>query len=102
MCTIVEQLATTLFAALEDPVNRLLKIQSFQEIVWASEEPLGEERVDLILSDLADALDFYEPNPEWRRESPSYYGDDRFEEYVRSALKQLADKGVHPKNKLPS
>jgi len=96
MCTIPEKLAATLLAALEDPAHRLLRIQSFQEIAWDSFEALGEETVHVILSDLADALDYYEPNPDLRSEFSSYYGDNRFEEHVRSALKMLADEGVHP------
>lgn len=92
-----EDLAAILLAALEDPANRLSNIRSFQDVVWDSCEPLGDDNVDRILSDLADALDFYEPNPEWRSEDVSYYGDDRFEEYVRSALRKLTDEGVNPR-----
>jgi hypothetical protein len=92
-----QSLAQILLKAMQDSENRLHLVKIFQEIVWDADEPLGSEEVERILNDLAYDLDYYEPNPEWRREVPSFYGDERFEEEVRSALVKLAEEGVHPK-----
>jgi hypothetical protein len=89
-----EELVRLLLAALEEPANRLALVSRFQTIVWDSAVPFGNEGVDEILHDLAVDLDYYEPNPEWRSEDPSFYGDARFKAEVGSALTKLAEQGV--------
>src|SRR5687767_4262578 len=59
-------------------------ISEFQQIVWNVED-MGDSR-ESILRDLAYDLDFYEPNPETRREDASYYGHERLESEVKSVL----------------
>jgi hypothetical protein len=39
-------------------------------------------------------LRFYVPNPDWRKESPSYYGEDKLVEIVTEALKKLEQLGI--------
>jgi len=34
-------------------------------------------------------LDYYEPDPDLRREDPSFYGDERVEAEVKEALEKL-------------
>lgn len=70
-----------------EPVRTEL-IKSFQNEVW-DDESIKNEFLNEILSELAYDLDFYEPNEEWRKEDPSYYGDDRLKKEIRKAIKKL-------------
>ena len=70
---------------LTDKANRKQLICEFQELVW------NDENASEILSELAYDLDFYEPNEEWRKESLIYYGDDRLEEIVKTAIQKLQE-----------
>jgi hypothetical protein len=62
-------------------------IKEFQDEVWNDESIQLNE----ILLELAYDLDFYEPNEEWRKEDPSYYGDDRLEEVIKTAIQKLKE-----------
>ena len=68
-------------------------IKEFQDEVW-NDESIQDETLNEILSQLAYDLDFYEPNEEWRKESLSYYGDDRLEEVVKSAIQKLQEQST--------
>lgn len=68
---------------LKDKNNRSSLIKQFQELVW------NDENANEILSELAYDLDFYEPNEQWRKEDPSYYGDNRLEKEIKSAIQKL-------------
>jgi hypothetical protein len=70
-----------------EPV-RIELIKSFQNEVWDNES-IKNETLNEILSGLAYDLDFYEPNEEWRKEDPSYYGDDRLEKEIKIAIQKL-------------
>lgn len=70
---------------LKDKQNRSGLIKKFQELIW------NDENANEILSELAYDLDFYEPNEEWRKQDPSYYGDERLEEEIRTAIKKLQE-----------
>lgn len=72
-----------------EPVRTEL-IKSFQNEVW-DDESIKDEALNEILSELAYDLDFYEPNQEWRREDPSYYGDDILDEVVKTAIQKLQE-----------
>ncbi|MBK6730818.1 MAG: hypothetical protein IPG60_07590 [Bacteroidetes bacterium] len=72
---------------LTDKINRKQHICEFQELVW------NDENTNEILSELAYDLDFYEPNDELRKEDSSYYGDDRLEEEIRTAIQKLEAQG---------
>ena len=63
-------------------------IKSFQNEVW-DDESIKYEAINEILSELAYDLDFYEPNEEWRKEDPSYYGNDRLKKEITQAIKKL-------------
>jgi hypothetical protein len=58
---------------------------------------VGQQAYD-ILADLAYDLDFFEPDPFLRVESTSYYGRERLEEEIRTALRRLADLGIRTKS----
>ena len=68
----------------EQPIKQKL-IKKFQDEVW------DDENINEILSELAYDLDFYEPNREWRKEAPSYYGDDRLKIVIKTAIKKLQE-----------
>lgn len=70
---------------LTDKSDRKRLISEFQEIIW------NDEIANEILSELAYDLDFYEPNEECQKESLSYYGDDRLEEIVKTAIQKLQE-----------
>ena len=71
---------------LRDKANRMQLIREFQELIW------NDDNANEILSELALDLDYYEPNEEWRKQDPSYYGDDRLEEEIKLAIRKLEDK----------
>lgn len=75
-------------AILSDEVNRKQLIKQFQQSIWDKEED-KDNVIDEILSELAYDLDFYEPDKELRKESTSYYGDDRLEAEIKSALQKI-------------
>jgi len=75
-------------AILSDKANRKQLVKQFQQSIWDKEEE-EDNVIDEILSELAYDLDFYEPDKELRAESPSYYGDDRLEAEIKSALQKI-------------
>jgi hypothetical protein len=84
-------LTRMLIDVLEDASDRLALIKRFQEIVWNTAAFKNEEACGGILRDLANDLDYYEPDPLMREKDPSFYGDDRLEQEVRTALERLKD-----------
>ncbi len=70
--------------------------RQFQELIWNSSEAKLPSPVWTILSALAYDLDFYVPDAAARAQDPSYYGDDRAEEEIRSALKKLQEIDIRP------
>lgn len=68
---------------LADRANRVRHICEFQQSVW------NDENASELLSELALDLDYYEPNEELRKEDPSYYGDERLEQEIRSVIRKI-------------
>ena len=76
-------LVALLRVALVDTAERMSAIQAFQNYVWHRGSPIPgatEEQWDT-LNDLADLLDYYEPDPLHR--DGDYYGDPRLESETR-------------------
>lgn len=73
----------------EHPIRQKL-IKQFQDEVW-NDESIQDETLNEILSELAYDFDFYEPNEEWKKEDPSYYGDDRLEVVIKTAIQKLQE-----------
>lgn len=73
-----------------EPAGRKQRIREFQEYVFNSDDLPGfdDEESD-VLAELAYDLDFYVENPEWRREDPSYYGDERLIREIRESISKL-------------
>jgi len=65
-------------------------IDDFQKKIWEQQNYYtSNEVINSILSELAYDLDFYEPNEEWRKEDPSYYGEERLEQEIKDALRKI-------------
>ena len=82
-----------LLRILEQAEERDRRIGEFQQYVWHTREtPLefNEEEWGVIV-DLAYDLDFYEPNPDWRREDTSYYGEERLIREIHESLAKLSN-----------
>jgi hypothetical protein len=73
--------------------ERAALVSKFQYLVWRGrdEREGANVEIDEILSDLAYDLDFYEPNATLRKESLSYYNDERLEREISSALQRLKE-----------
>jgi hypothetical protein len=83
---------------LTDEINRDNLIRTLQEQVWNGEfDHLPDEMIELMY-DLAYDLDFYEPNPIWRSEDPSYYGEERLVEIVSESIQKIEAIGIAHSN----
>lgn len=63
-------------------------IKELQNEIW-NDESIQDDKLNEILSELAYDLDFYEPNEEWKKESPNYYGDERLNELLQLGIQQI-------------
>ena len=96
MENLTQRLVNLLFLTLNDSEHRLRWLGEFQDLVWNPAEPIEDKKIDEIFLELAGDLDLYEPREDYRREDPSFFGDEQFEVQVRSALHKLAELGVRP------
>ena len=79
-------------AVLDNPTALAEAISEFQRVVWASKEwehGLAPDSV-AVLRTLAYDLDFYEPDATARQEDPSFFGNERALEEIRTALAHVA------------
>ena len=65
-------------------------VKEFQNEIW-NDEIEQDIKLNKILTELAYDLDFYEPNEQWRKESPNYYSDERLKEIVKSGIKKIEE-----------
>jgi len=70
--------------------ERVSYIQKIQNTIW-DDETVQDESANDFLTDIAYILDFYEPNKEWRKEAPNYYGDEELEQELKSAIAKLKE-----------
>ena len=82
----------------EELPGRVNNIKTFQQLVWNNEFITKNALVDDILLDLAYDLDFYEPNPDWRKEDISFYGEDRLVENIQKTLQAIEALEIKNKN----
>lgn len=85
----IRPLVAILLSALHQADKRKQLIAEFQQRVWDAPEDLTATQEWEILRDLAYDLDFYEPDANVRAEDASYYGDERVEREIKTALKKL-------------
>jgi len=74
-----------------DGKARAEAIKNFQNAIWEPTPETDSQPWYDIANDLALDIDYYEPNPEWRRECFSFYGDEKLEEIINTALRDLRD-----------
>lgn len=87
----IESYTKPLRDALTQPETLPAAVEQFLRVYWPAECPPDvDERAWDILGDLATDLEYYEPNPEWRKESTSFYGEERALAKIRLALQRLA------------
>lgn len=68
----------TLFSQLLHEGDKASTIKVIRNFVWNNPDlDKLDAAIQDILSYFAHDLDFYVSNPKWRKEVPSYYGDDR-------------------------
>ena len=85
----MDNLINLLYEILGRTINKRDLIVEFQRKISDYEPSKEEYKIYNLLNDLALDLDYYEPNPEWRKEDPSFYGDDKLEEEIRTALEKI-------------
>jgi hypothetical protein len=73
---------------ISDSFQRESLIEDFQNKIW-NEEFIASAEVAEIYRDLANDLNYYEPTIEWRKEDPSYYGEDRLIQGLLSAISKI-------------
>ncbi len=59
------------------------------ELINNRKNEFNPESCDDILLDLAFDLDNYEENPDWRRQSYSYFGDEKLEILINEAITKI-------------
>jgi hypothetical protein len=97
----IDAMLALLVSAQRDRLNRKETINQFQSLVWDGREfLLGQDGYN-VLADLAYDLDFFEPDPAARSKDSSYYGHDRLEEEIGTALQRLAGLGFAVPHDLP-
>jgi len=84
----VETLIKILSEAAADRARLVPTIAEFQRVMWGDEAE-GPENILEVLRDLAIDLDYYEPNPAWRAEDPSFVDDDEAVKRIREALSKV-------------
>jgi hypothetical protein len=86
-----EQLLLLLLLALDDAASRSESIKRFQSAVFDGDQrSLGLNDIEWdVFTELAQDLDYYEPDEGLRREDPSFYGDERVEAEIKEALGKL-------------
>jgi hypothetical protein len=86
-----QELYNLLQTALKAPSQRLDCIKRFQNAIFeGSQTALGLTDIEWdVFTQLAQDLDYYEPDAMMRREDPTFYGDERVADEIREALGKL-------------
>jgi hypothetical protein len=93
----LEDIVRLLVRALRDLPSRKEAVREFMS--WYGKRglpaaPAMREGVMEIFTELNLDLSFYEPDPSWRAQDPSYFGDDRLMKEIEVALRQLSEVGI--------
>ena len=92
----LDQVIHRLRQAILEPGQIVPAFKELEALVYNDEAEFQQlpEQTQEVLADLALDLDYFEPNEQWRREDPSFYGPDRAVEEIRSALARLGTQGA--------
>ncbi len=85
----IRELVTILRDIVRSDELPLGQVRAFQEAVWETPETDDDASAWDLLIDLATDMEYYVPDPELRREHPSYFGDDRLIEEIQATLEKL-------------
>lgn len=66
--------------------TRRMLVIGFNNYMFNHNGIIQNESIDDILIELAHDLEYYEPNPEYRSQDPSFYNDEKLEENIKQAL----------------
>lgn len=72
-------------------VEKQQLIKAFQDRVWNGKDYSSNQKVNEILLELAYDLDYYQPKESFRKQSPSYYGQERLEKELSEAINRIKD-----------
>ena len=68
--------------------ERHILIKKVCDLIW-DDNSMRDSDLNDLLTDIGYILEDYEPNVTWRKASQSYYGDERLEQEIKSALQKL-------------
>lgn len=90
------QVIDQLRKALSDPELLSPAFSELEALVYNDETEYQQlpEHEQEVLAELACDLEYFEPNPEWRKEAACFYGPERAIEEIRRALVQLSVGGA--------
>lgn len=92
-----EDLVGLLIKALRCTLSRKETVREFQQRFWNNQLQLkgliGQDAYDIV-ADLAHDLDFFEPDPSLRAQDTTYYGHQRLEREIETALQRLSQSGI--------
>ena len=94
MDTRIQELLKLLLVVRNDPSNRESALWKFIRKVQETDPALDKDPAWELLGDLSVDLDYYEPNPEFRVEDPSFYGEERLKELLDQAFTHFQSLGV--------
>lgn len=88
MVDFLDRACALLVQILNSPRDRVALIHELQMLVSEAEGQLDQPAYEL-LNDLGDILDYFEPDPIARGESPEFFGEARLQSEVERALDGL-------------
>ena len=71
-------------------------VQSLQQGIWSLKSEDGAASDLAVLRELAYDLDYYEADVRSRSQDPSFYGEDKVCQVIRSALANLSNSSKSP------
>ncbi len=83
-----DHIVKLLKSSIKDPDKVEYYISEFCSCYFNSDDNL-EQYEDEIIGDLAHDLEYYEPNPDYRKEDKCFFGEDVAIQKINEALKKL-------------
>lgn len=87
----MEKLISLLKKILLNDSNSKHYIYEFQKEVLETDIEFVNKEIEDLLIDLAIDLDCFEPDLEMRKESPSFYGEEKLKNYIEPVLKKIIE-----------
>jgi hypothetical protein len=77
--------------AIGSPLSLMENIAAYQRLVLDADTLETSEAAEELLRDLAQDLDYFEPDPAMRAEDQSFFGPEKAIEEIRQALRKLKE-----------